>query len=124
MKAEPIRLKQEDASIDFDYSIPSEAASIPALRDQLLNRAKLAKAEMLKDQAEYAKDMKAHDYPVHAYGFNTDWKTVADTGQLLVSIDGERQFFINAYLMAPSYNLRRTVHQPHKHPANPLIVPD
>ena len=85
-KADPIKLSQEDAAIDFEYSIPSEAASIPALRDQLLNRAKLAKAEMLKDQAEYASDMKAHDYPVHAYGFNTDWKTVADTGQLLVLV--------------------------------------
>ena len=36
----------------------------------------------------------------------------------------ERQLLIDDYLLASSWNLRRTVHQPRKSEANPLIVPD
>ena len=39
-------------------------------------------------------------------------------------IGREHQLFIDEYLASSSCNLRRTVHQPRKHPENPLIVPD
>jgi hypothetical protein len=47
-----------------------------------------------------------------------------DTDEMPVSVGRERQFFIDDYLVAAAHNIRRTVHQPHKHEANPLVVPD
>lgn len=47
-----------------------------------------------------------------------------DSADWPVNIAGERQFFIDDYLIATCDNLRRTVHQPRKHPENPIIVPD
>ncbi|GGO91843.1 DUF4163 domain-containing protein [Stakelama pacifica] len=84
--AKPILLSQEDESIDFDYAIAAQAAAIPALRDQLLQRAQADKSVMLKDQAEYAREMKQNGFPVHPYGLSTKWKVAANTDRLLVLV--------------------------------------
>ena len=47
-----------------------------------------------------------------------------DMEDMPVRLAGERQFFIDDYLVAASHNVRRSVHQPRKCEANPLIVPD
>lgn len=47
-----------------------------------------------------------------------------DMDQMPVSLGRERQFFIDDYLVGAAHNIRRTVHQPQKHEANPLVVPD
>ena len=47
-----------------------------------------------------------------------------DMGDMSVPLGRERQLFIDDYVIAAAHNIRRTVHQPRKHEANPLVVPD
>ncbi|MBW4330148.1 DUF4163 domain-containing protein [Stakelama sp. CBK3Z-3] len=84
--ADPIRLSQDDSVLDFDYTVPAEAAAIPALRQRLLDRAKSDKTEMTKDHAHYASEMRKGGFPVHPYGLTTTWKTVAQTNRFLVLV--------------------------------------
>ena len=41
-----------------------------------------------------------------------------------VKIDSSRQLFVDDYLLAQTNAVKREVHQPSLHPANPLIIPD
>ena len=41
-----------------------------------------------------------------------------------LAIDGARQLFVDDYLIAERQGLRRQLHQPDKHPANPVLVPE
>ena len=41
-----------------------------------------------------------------------------------IRIGSTRQLFLDDYLIASARNVKRTVHQPQRHPANPIVVPD
>ncbi|MAG34979.1 MAG: hypothetical protein CL878_01815 [Dehalococcoidia bacterium] len=41
-----------------------------------------------------------------------------------VKIDHRRQLFVDDYLIAERQGVRRQLHQPEKHPANPVLVPE
>lgn len=47
-----------------------------------------------------------------------------DVADWPVKIDRSRQLFIDDYLIAERQNVRRQLHQPKKHPANPVLVPE
>ena len=47
-----------------------------------------------------------------------------DLDAMPVALGLKRQFFIDDYLIAAAHNIGRTVHQPRKHEANPLVLPD
>ncbi|HPA44973.1 MAG TPA: hypothetical protein PLG59_05010 [bacterium] len=47
-----------------------------------------------------------------------------DMGDWPVKIDSTHQLFLDDYLIASVENIEREIHHPHKHPNNPLIVPD
>ena len=64
-------------------------------------------------------------YP-RAYGVlaNEQLMFPVDMSDWPVKIDHARQFFVDDYLVADMTNLTRELHQPVKHPANPLLVGD
>ena len=41
-----------------------------------------------------------------------------------VKIDHTRQLFVDDYLLAATENIEREVHQPRRHPANPVLIND
>src|SRR5919108_3731000 len=45
-----------------------------------------------------------------------------DVADWPVKIHGRRQLFVDDYLIAVLQGLRRQLHQPRKHPANPIMV--
>ncbi|MBU97408.1 MAG: hypothetical protein CL901_04890, partial [Dehalococcoidia bacterium] len=47
-----------------------------------------------------------------------------DLDAMPVALGQKRQFFIDDYLIAAAHNIGYTVHQPRKHEANPLVLPD
>ena len=64
-------------------------------------------------------------YP-KAYGVLANERLIypVDMSDWPVKIDATRQLFLDDYLIASTKGLIRRVHQPTKHPANPLISPD
>jgi hypothetical protein len=58
-----------------------------------------------------------------AYGVLANDKLMfpVDMSDWPIKLTGERQLFVDDYLIASSINLKRTVHQATKHPGNPII---
>ena len=67
-------------------------------------------------------------FPLDGDSYDILWREAGlfpvDMSDMPVALGPERQFFIDDYLIATAHNIRRTVHQPRKYEANPLVVPD
>ena len=86
---------------------------------------------MAKDRpppATFVDRSQDYTYPLDGDSYSILWREAGlfpvDMGEMPVRLGQERQFFVDDYLIAHAHNIRRTVHQPRKHEANPLVVPD
>lgn len=80
----PQTLATNTESLEFSYSWPSEAASIPALDTWLRSNGEKLRAENLAGAREAQADAKKNDYPFHGYSYAEEYATVADTPRMLV----------------------------------------
>ncbi|GAA4774253.1 DUF3298 and DUF4163 domain-containing protein [Stakelama sediminis] len=121
VKAQPIRLSQKTDALEFDYRIPAAAAAIPDLANMLRDRAEKGKASILKERADYDKDMPA-DAPRYPFSFSTDWSVAADLPQLLVLESEGYQFTGGAHGMPIYQTLYWDKVQNHEIPLDALFT--
>jgi hypothetical protein len=69
--------------LDFSFTYPAAAASIPALKAVFDKRADEAKAKALADAREDRKTATKDDFPFHAHYYHADWTVAADTPRFL-----------------------------------------
>ncbi len=73
----------------FEYSYPSAAAAIPALRDWLEADLTRTRADLAAEAREARKDAKAEGFPFNPYMSSTGWQVVTDLpGWLSLSAEG------------------------------------
>ena len=67
--------------LDFELSIPAEAAALPALKARLLEEAARGKAETLAQQADYVREVP--DGAGRTFGWQAEWSVQGATAGLL-----------------------------------------
>ena len=72
------KVSEENDLYDFGYSYPSEAATIPALRDWLEADLAKAKSGLITEAKEASAEAKGSEFPYNTYVASTEWKVVTD----------------------------------------------
>lgn len=76
-----IHQSEETDRIDYELTVPAEAAALPRLKAKLIREAEEAKAATLREQADYARDFP--DAGNKTFGVGHKWRVVGQTDRLL-----------------------------------------
>ncbi len=79
--ATAIHVSEKTDRIDYELTIPAEAAALPKLKARLTKDAQKARASTLEEQANYAREFP--DAGNRTYGVQHNWRTVGRTDRLL-----------------------------------------
>ena len=79
--ATAIHVSEETDRIDYELTIPAEAAALPNLKGRLTQDAQKARASTLAEQADYARDFP--EAGNKTFGVQHNWRTVGQTDRLL-----------------------------------------
>lgn len=79
--AKAIHRAEQTERIDYELTIPAEAAALLRLTSMLIGDAEKAKAETLDQQAEYAKEFP--ESGAQTFGLRHNWEVVGRTDRLL-----------------------------------------
>lgn len=79
--ATAIRVSEETDRLDYELTIPAEAAALPVLKARLTREAEEARASTLAQQADYAQD--SPDAGNLVFGVQHNWRVVGQTDRLL-----------------------------------------
>ena len=79
-----IHQSEQTDRIDFEFTLPAEAARLPNLRARTLHEAASAKAELLRQQAGASQNP---EFPARIYGTQLDWTVRGSTPQFLSLVE-------------------------------------
>lgn len=79
--ARAIHVSEDNDRIDYELTIPAEAAALPKLKARLTREAQEARASTLAEQADTARE--SPDASNMTFGMQHNWRTVGQTDRLL-----------------------------------------
>lgn len=82
-EARPVKIERKSAALDFNYEWPSEAAAVPALRQNFRSEAEKAYQEALGIAREGEKAAKEAKRPYDPQFYSKKWTTAGETPRLL-----------------------------------------